>query len=753
MQSTYLFEEKEQSLKNQQKYESLLCLGNGYLGMRSAYCEEYSGQMRTTMIAGLYDQQPNETEELAPVPDASVLQLAVNGVSIGPLKEGAGEYARCLNVKNGLLTYTYTAEGCRVTQRRFASMENRHLVCFETVICAETDCTLSVGSFINARGTVDGTQHVFEDERIVLAGDTLWFAGHTVVSAKKFCVASRMKIFLNGKEQAGVQRYSTVRRLVGASASLPLAKGEELRLVRYVLYYTENDPQWAEEMKPPVLEEMDGLFGRSFEEQLEASAAVWRGKWARCDIQIGSADPAETLKTRMGLYHMMIMCPAGDDRVSIAAKGLTGPGYGGHVFWDCEIFNLPFFIYTDPAAARDLCIYRHHTLGGARAKAKKYGYRGAMYPWESASTEGAEQSPTLGNYFPDNRLRYVSCGDIEHHVVCGVAYGNYGYAKLTEDREYLEQYGYEILFSTADFWQSRLDYRAEKDRYEILRVTGPDEYKVYIDNDVYTNYLVHWNLKTALWEMEQLKGQNTALYASLDEKLDLQSLAKNIETKLPKLYLPKANEKGIIPQNDTYLQLKEIDLTKYKESGINRHIYRDYSLDEISELMVSKQADLIQLFALMPELVSEEIVMKNFEFYNEKCLHDSSLSLSAFAIVAAQLKKADLAHTFFRGALDTDFGEKAANSAAGIHAANCGGIWQCVAFGFAGVGLENGVLSVEPALPEAWEYLELNLYRKGRVHLRISHSAVEVTYEGNEPLPIKIGGKTLEVHTKETVDY
>ena len=749
----YLFEEKEQSFKNQQKYETLLCLGNGYLGMRSAYCEEYAGQMRTTMIAGLYDQQPNETEELAPVPDASVLQLSMNGVPVGPLNEKARDYVRTLDVRNGLLTYTYTAEGCQVIQRRFASMENRHLVAFETVIQAGTVGELSVGSFINARGTIDGTQHIFEDERIVLEGDTLWYAGHTAVSSRQFRVASRMKLFLNGEEQTGLQRYSTLRRLVGSSAKLELKEGDELRILRYALYYTENDPEWTQEIKEHILKEMAAVAGTSFEDQLKKSAAVWQEKWNCCDIRIHCADPMETLKTRMALYHMMIMCPAGDHRVSIAAKGLTGPGYAGHVFWDCEIFNLPFFVYTDPAVARDLCIYRHHTLGGARAKAEKYGYEGAMYPWESASTEGAEQSPTLGNYFPDNRLRYVSCGDIEHHVVCGVAYGNYHYAKWTGDQAYMNEYGYEILFSTADFWQSRLEYRAEKDRYEILQVTGPDEYKVYIDNDVYTNYLVHWNLKTALYEAEKLKEKEPALYTALNEKLGLDTMTEKIREKLPKLYLPVANEAGIIPQNDTYLQLKEIDLTKYKESGINRHIYRDYSLDEISGLMVSKQADLIQLFALMPSLVSKETVMKNFAFYNEKCLHDSSLSLSAFAIVAAQIRKGDLAHTFFRGALDTDFGEKAANSAAGIHAANCGGIWQCIAFGFAGIRIEDGVLTVDPALPEAWAALELNLFRNGAVHLKIDHTSVQVTYDGKEPLAMKICGKEYTISFAVSVSY
>ena len=218
----------------------------------------------------------------------------------------------------------------------------------------------------------------------------------------------------------------------------------------------------------------------------------------------------------------------------------------------------------------------------------------------------------------------------------------------------------------------------------------------------------------------------------------------------------------VFPRNTRYTIVRLISggqepftyLTEYKKSGINRHIYRHYSLDEISELMVSKQADLIQLFALMPTLVPKEIVMKNFEFYNEKCLHDSSLSLSAFAIVAAQIKHADLAHTFFRGALDTDFGETAANSAAGIHAANCGGIWQCVTFGFAGVSVEDGVLALSPALPAAWNALELNLYRNGGIlRLRITHHEVCAVYNGKDPLPMNICGKKIIVRSNAAIPY
>ncbi|MBR4013914.1 MAG: glycoside hydrolase family 65 protein, partial [Clostridia bacterium] len=503
-----------------------------------------------------------------------------------------------------------------------------------------------------------------------------------------------------------------------------------------------------------IVEITDSICQKDFEKLLYESEREWESLWQNCDISIESDDATENLKLRLAMYHMIIMCPWHDNKVSIAAKGLTGMGYAGHVFWDCEIFNLPFFSYTQPLAARNLCTYRYHTLDGARRKARQYGYAGAMYPWESASISGDEQCPKFKNYSPDNTPRRVTCGDIEQHVVCDVAYGVYSYGQVTGDREFMKKYGFEILFETAAFWLSRLEYNEQKDRYEIRQITGPDEYKEYVDNDVFTNYMVAWNLKTALNEIDILASEDTQAYNTLDKRLGLAELANAIGQKLPKLYLPSINDDGLVPQNDTYLTLKQIDLAKYKKSGINRLIYRDYSLKEIGDLMVSKQADLIQLFALMPNLFPSDIVKKNFDFYEDKCIHDSSLSLSAFATVAARLGEIEIAHGFFKGALDTDFGESSTLCNEGIHAANCGGIWQTVVFGFAGIGVLEGNLIIEPHLPSEWRKISIRLNWQG-CQLQISLDKKTVTIESlnGKEIFVLISGKEICVNGKATVNY
>ncbi len=759
---TYIFEEKECNSKLQQKYETLMCLGNGYLGMRSAFCEEYPNQSRLTLIAGLYDHQPNEVEELFPLPDTSKLSIAVNGKKVGPINENAENYSRTLNLKNGLMTYSFDIKDTErnidisVTQRRFVSMDQLHLAAFETVITSRRDAELSVGAAIDAMQTLSGTQHIFEEERIVLENDVMWYGGRAACNETKFRVSCRTRIFVNGEEKKGIQKYATSRRFVGTSSKLEIKKGDEVKIVRYALYYTQNDPEWGgkspELIREAMQRETKYLSAKSFDELLAESSAAWAKRWSRCDIVIDGDTPKDTLKTRLGIYHSIIMCPAHDDRVSIAAKGLTGPGYAGHVFWDCELFNLPFFIYTDPDAARKLCTYRYHTLGGARRKANEYGFKGAMYPWESSSAKGDEQCPERNGYNHDNTIKEVECGKIEHHVVCDVAYGVYNYAKTANDTEFMRNYCLEILFETANFWQSRLEYNPEKDRYEINNVIGPDEYKVGVNNNAYTNHMAAWNMRTAFDEAEKLHTESPELFAKFNREIALSEIMTAIAEKLPKLYIPEANENGLIPQDDTYLTLPQIDIPKYKNSGINRLIYRDYTIPQMSKIMVSKQADIIQLITLMPNLFHKDIIKKNFEFYEDKCIHDSSLSLSAYAMVATKVMDADIALGFFRGALDTDFGENSNNCNAGIHAANCGGIWQCVVFGFAGVTAEGDTLNIAPSLPKAWNKLSFRLFWRGaELEFIVDRETVTVISHNGVEATVSVGGKKAAVNSEKSI--
>ena len=321
------------------------------------------------------------------------------------------------------------------------------------------------------------------------------------------------------------------------------------------------------------------------------------------------------LALRFAQYHLEGMVKKDNARVGIGAKGLTGEGYKGHSFWDTEIFLSPYYLLTEPSAAKTLLEYRFNTIGGAYQKAKEYGYQGAMYPWESAWIDDGEVTPKLGiaNIVTGEPMPVLT-GMIEHHVTAAVAYAAQQYFCATGDQEFMDRCGYEIITQTARFWASRATWNEQLARYDIPDVIGPDEYKVHVDNNAYTNYMAWLNMTHALKLTESLKRDRLGFYQVLDARLDLEDTRREIEQVAPKLYLPVPNEEGIIPQFDGFEELKQLDLEKYKNSGTVRTIFRDYSMNQLRHLKVCKQADLLVLFFLMDDLFSADIKRRNYFF-------------------------------------------------------------------------------------------------------------------------------------------
>ena len=436
------------------------------------------------------------------------------------------------------------------------------------------------------------------------------------------------------------------------------------------------------------------------------------------------------------------MVKTDDNRVGIGAKALSGEGYKGHSFWDTELFILPYFTYTHPEIARTLLEYRYHNLYGARLKAKENGYEGAMYPWECAWVDDGEVTPLyMGADIVTGEITKVWTGLIEHHITADIVYAIDHYYKVTNDIDYMEKYGYEIIFEAALFWASRLEYIADKDRYEIRDVIGPDEYKEHVDNNAYTNYMAAYTMRLATKKFEYLKNNNKTLFDALDSKLDLKYIKECIEKRLPKLYLPLPNEDGIIPQSDTFLGLKKLDISKYKNSDEVLGIYNDYNTKQLNEYMVSKQSDTVMLLYLFRDLFDYETRKKNFVFYEDKTLHDSSLSKSTHAILANEFDFEEMSYKLFRGAISVDLGANMKSSDEGIHSASIGGIWAVFVFGFGGTNIDDKGLNINPCLPVNWDFLEFPLVYQGtRLRVRVE--------KGNQVSVRRLDGKSAEIYIK-----
>ncbi|MFZ6020709.1 MAG: glycosyl hydrolase family 65 protein, partial [Chloroflexota bacterium] len=446
----------------------------------------------------------------------------------------------------------------------------------------------------------------------------------------------------------------------------------------------------------------------------ESHARAWQREWERCDVLIEGDDRAH-LAVRFSLFQLLAAAPRQDERVSIGAKALSGYGYRGHVFWDTEIFMLPFFTYTRPEIARNLLSYRYHTLEGARKKARENGYKGAQYAWESATT-GEEVTPTWVPH-PSDRTQLIRIwtGDIQIHISADVCYAIWQYWQATGDDDFMIHRGAEIFLDVARFWASRAEWNAETGCYEFTDVIGPDEYHDHVDNNAYTNALARWQLKTALQVLAWLESHQPQKASQLRDQLELDEneLAHWREV-AEKIYWQEDAQTGLVEQFEGYFQRKQIDLQALEPR--TQSIQSLLGIEGASEANILKQPDVVMLAYLLPELFDENKLRVNYEYYNARTDHTfgSSLGPAIHAIIACRVGKPEEAYEHFMRAALADLEDVRGNAHDGIHAASAGGIWQAIVFGFGGLKLGENDWYSQPCLPTHWKRLAFRLKYRGQ---------------------------------------
>jgi trehalose/maltose hydrolase-like predicted phosphorylase len=468
---------------------------------------------------------------------------------------------------------------------------------------------------------------------------------------------------------------------------------------------------------------------------LEAHEAAWTRRWQASDVVI-EGDAESQLALRFAVYHLTSAANPEDEWVSIGARALTGDAYLGHVFWDTEIYLLPFYTAIWPEAARALLMYRFHTLAGARAKAAHFGFRGALYAWESADT-GAETTPerVVG---ADGTPIEILTGQMEHHISADVAYAVWHYWHATHDDAFLLNAGAEILLDTARFWASRAV--AEPDgRRHIRHVIGPDEYHEDVDDNAFTNVMARWNIRRALEVLELMRArwpeQASALIGKLlvtDEELaDWRDAAERIVTGFDA-------STGLYEQFAGFSALEPLDLADYADRTVPIDVVIGRERTQRSQVV--KQADVVALIALLPEEFPGTAAETNFRHYEPRCAHGSSLSAGMHALVAARLGDAVMALSYLQEASATDL-DLDPNTAGGVRIAGLGAIWQATVLGFAGLDLRGDMPALDPRLPPEWRSLSFRMRWRGRsLAVRIAGADVEARLLEGDPMDMRIAG-------------
>lgn len=754
--------------KNLGKCESIMYLGNGYMGLRSATEEPYIGEKRNLFVSGTFNKPAkNEVTELPNLADVTQITMYVDGERFSLELGETKDYIRQLNLKTAELIrdiHWTSPEGkeLHLQFKRFVSLDNLHLIGMKIIVKSITDpVKITMETGINGQVANSGAQHFLEKERRIFDGKYLQFIQATSESNIDVVINTAHHIKINNIDVKADPDMEMARRKVWLTYHYELEPDDQLELEKLTTVYTSRDKEFShqgyelQELREHSLNDLKQCLALGYDELFQLHCKAWKKQvWDRYKVQLDSKYPFDELALRFSLYHLTVMTPAHDNRMGIAAKALSGEGYKGHSFWDTEIFILPFFTFSNPEIAKSLLIYRYRGLEAAREKSKNNGYEGAMYPWEAAWPTDGEVTPNYGDIdVVTGKRQKIWTGLIEQHITADIAFAVYQYYSVTGDEEFMNKFGYEMVFETAKFWSSRLEWNETKKEYHINDVIGPDEYKEHVDNNAYTNYMAYFNMQLAIRCYEELSNQNPDLMAAFDRKLNVSPTIRSIRDKVDKLYLPSPREEDlVIPQDDTYLELQEIDLTKYKEQKTVRSIYKDFNAEQINQIQVTKQTDTLLIFYLLEQTFlkddarfRDEVKQANFKYYEPRTLHDSSLSLATHAIIANDLGKFDLAYSLFKDAAEIDLGPKMDTSDEGIHAAAIGGIWKSIIFGFAGIRLANGSLRINPRLPEQWEFLSFTIYWQGQpIKLSITQSLLTVTAANNEKITFEVFGTTYE---------
>ncbi len=585
--------------------ETVFTIGNGYLGTRGAFEEGYPGQTAATLVHGVFDDIPLFNTELANAPNWLNLELWVNGARFRLDQGRILSYRRTLDLSSGALQrkmrwQSPQGETVRIEIERFASLANEHLLAIRYLVQAlDFSGTIELRAGMNGHVDNEAYTHWVDPQQGQISQKQAYLRVRTRRTQIDLCAA----FYLDLQGGAGTAYdYWDSNGAPTLLARTGVKPGEKIQAVKLAALYTSRD---TPDPRAASVRTLSVGIARGYENLRKANQAAWKREWKRCNILIEGDDEAD-LALRHSLFQLLIAAPRHDERVSIAAKALSGFGYRGHVFWDTEIFALPFFIFTSPHIARNLLMYRYHTLPGARRKARENGYEGAMFAWESAAS-GDETTPRWLPHPSGPELIRIWCGDIEHHISADVAYAVQQYGQVSGDVEFMRDFGAEILLDTARFWGARVEWDESKKRYEINNVIGPDEYHDRIDNNAYTNLLARWNLQAGLKTLDWLEQAFPEKAAELISRLDLkEGRLSHWRDVIEKITTGFDAGRGLFEQFEGFFGLKPVDLADYEPRKISMQAL--LGIEGVQEYQILKQPDVLMLFYLLQDQFDPQIL-------------------------------------------------------------------------------------------------------------------------------------------------
>nr|WP_243734143.1 family 65 glycosyl hydrolase domain-containing protein [Halanaerobium congolense] len=733
--------------------ESVMSLGNGHMGLRGNFAENYTGDsLQGTYIAGVY--YPDKTivgwwkngypEYFAKIANAANfigINLQIDGTEIDLNKVDFSNFKRVLNMKKAFLERSFTVElennRVEIIEKRFLNQKNKELaaVKYQVRPLAQDAEIVLIPHLDGDVKNEDANYNEFFWEGLKKKNNK----GKALLSMKTrksdFVVATAMNWDLNKKERKvelltgpGDENY------VGNKITLKAAAGEKIELNKYIAVCTSRDYEENLVSKKAEKKAAAAEF-RGYEDLFTEHKEAWAKIWQESDIKI-KGDPEAQQGIRFNIFHLNQTYTGHDPRLNIGPKGFTGEKYGGLTYWDTEAYCLPFYLATHSEdVSRNLLLYRYNHLEKAVENADKLDLEGALYPMVTINGEECHN---------EWEITFE-----EIHRNGAIAHAVKDYVDYTGDEEYIKEYGIPVLAQISRFWADRAHFNSHKDKYMILGVTGPNEYENNVNNNWYTNRIAVWTLNYTLKNLEKIKKNDPAKYEEWISELELEDSELELwQDMTEKMYYPYLEEFDVYSQQDGYLDKEQKLVSDLKEEDIPLH--KNWSWDKILRSPYIKQADVLQGIYYFKEDFDRASIARHYDFYEPRTVHESSLSPCIYSLLAADLEREEKAYQLYLRTARLDLDNYNTDTDDGLHITSMAGTWMSIVKGFAGFKVQNDQVEFRPFLPEAWDGFNFMIIFRGR-RIKVNVEQEETTFylEAGADLKIKVYGQDYLLNQKE----
>ena len=686
--------------------------GNGFMGYRGTVDEADKSDMTGLIVNGIYDRYKDKWREPVNFPNPLFIQLICEEQPLTIKSKKLTSHIQKLDFRYGIFSRK-TSWNCNgieilVESERFISMSEKNILCQRFKVTASQNITLGITQKIETNVYDANGPHFKIEKMIASKGDikSETILCRTLEKQSPFAVA-RVSDFSDDKIilKANEPQYITVYAAIITNLDIDNSESSVEIIVTNTIFQANKS---------------------GYETLLQNHKNAWDKIWEDGDVIIDGDEPAQK-NLRYSLYHLQSIAPRGRKALSIPARGLSAQTYKGAIFWDTELFIFPYFLYTQPELAREFIEYRIKTLEGAKRKAASYGYEGAFYAWESQEDgEDACSDYNVVDVFTKRPVR-TYFRDKQIHINAAIVYSICQYVEVTGDKSILEAGGFDVIFESAKFYISRCIYVPLKDRYEVHDVIGPDEYHERVNNNAYTNKMILYCLQRAI----ELIGEQPETKAQISFKKYL-PLAKDI---CKKLYIPfptvNLNNKQVIPQFDNYFLLEDCTLETVRSRILNPKEYWGGANGVAAHTQIIKQADTVVMLNLFADEYDKEILNANYDYYNPRTEHGSSLSACMYGMLACKTGNKKEALSFYEKTSLIDINGNSKQWAGliyigGTHPAAQGGSWMMVVYGFCGFSVKSNKIEIKQNLPDNWKKVSFTAIVGGEKY------KVNVTKEGYE---------------------